>query len=800
MNADQDYRRIVRELREARGLTQEELARRLGVTFSTVNCWENGKHRPIPALARKLMALASEAGVDREAPGSGTRKARRDGRRKPASRPEGAASPRSSLPPPTPDTATPEPDRSGWPPDPRERRDFLHVIRNFPADVAAWRERAVDGILADRERFPSVPGGAGRKVARALLDEGVSQLREVARILAVLHGTPRLGNQEDPVDELVYIILSRKTREDAYQETYRALKDRFRTWDELLVAPAREVSALVRPGGLPGRKTTSLIGALRRLREEFGSCTLEPARQWPDERLEEFLCSLPELSRKSAYCIMMYAFRRDVFPVDTHVGRVLSRIGPYAGLGLELEGLDHKQLQAVLADLVPPNLRYSLHVNLVEHGRKVCRAPRPECDACDLRGHCRTFRSGEVARVTADRGPTVVDLFCGAGGISEGFRRAGFRVLMALDQDPVALRTYRLNHPDVRDDRVICGDIREYPGERMRTLLARTRVDVLIGAPPCQGFSHVGFRSRTAHLGYRLSQDERNFLYVPLIEAAAVLRPRLFLMENVPGMSSARRDDLSYLEAAERLLRERTGFSTAIWKLNAAAYGVPQERIRFFLVGSAGPLPVRPVGEYQDNTARSDFDEDALPPITLDEAIFDLPVREAGGGDFVSGRRPIEPASDIRFRRYLSKFAIIDRSPLLTGHAVRYHNPRDIELYSLLRPGEDSIHALERHERGDLMRYRTDVFDDKYARLRGDRPCKTIVSHLAKDGNGYVHPREPRSLTLREAARVQSFRDSYVFCGSASDQWTQLGNAVPPLLAEAIARSFLATLGKGVLP
>jgi DNA (cytosine-5)-methyltransferase 1 len=132
---------------------------------------------------------------------------------------------------------------------------------------------------------------------------------------------------------------------------------------------------------------------------------------------------------------------------------------------------------------------------------------------------------------------------------------------------------------------------------------------------------------------------------------------------------------------------------------------------------------------------------------------------------------------------------------VLYGHAARYHNQRDLELYALLQPGEDSVHAIERHGRGDLMRYRGDVFDDKYARLRPDRPSKTIVSHLAKDGNSYIHPTQVRSITIREAARLQSFHDGYVFCGAPSDQWIQVGNAVPPLMAEAIARTFLAALG-----
>jgi len=112
-------------------------------------------------------------------------------------------------------------------------------------------------------------------------------------------------------------------------------------------------------------------------------------------------------------------------------------------------------------------------------------------------------------------------------------------------------------------------------------------------------------------------------------------------------------------------------------------------------------------------------------------------------------------------------------------------------LFSILRPGEDSIHAIERHGRPDLMRYRTDAFDDKYARLRGDLPSRTIVSHLSKDGNGFIHPDQVRSISVREAARLQSFRDDFVFCGTASDQYHQVGNAVPPLLARELGKCLL---------
>ena len=173
------------------------------------------------------------------------------------------------------------------------------------------------GVLA-KEAHASCRGKprylSGRSQIRgptlSLIDEGISFLREIARILAVLHGSQDLGNKTDPTDELVYIILARKTRESAYQQTYDVLKRTFARWDDLIDSPREKVEKLVFSGGLSEKKTTSLFGALGKLRETFGSCTLEPARSWSDEELERFLRELPEIERKSAYCIMMYAFGR----------------------------------------------------------------------------------------------------------------------------------------------------------------------------------------------------------------------------------------------------------------------------------------------------------------------------------------------------------------------------------------------------------------------------------------------------------------------------------------------------------
>jgi len=473
---------------------------------------------------------------------------------------------------------------------------------------------------------------------------------------------------------------------------------------------------------------------------------------------------------------------------EKHARRILTRIGVFAETGVVERGLDRDDLDGTTS-LIPPNLRFAFSSGLKIHGTNVCTERNPKCVDCDLRSFCSDFRDRWATQTEQSDAPVTVDLFCGAGGLTEGFSRAGFRASLVADYDEMSLRTFRFNHPQVRDANVLLCDVRELTAERLRKTLAGRPLDVLVGAPPCQGFSMAGNRSKrtakTPGVGVRL--DERNYLFESFVKLAIELKPRLVLMENVPGMETACVQGRSFTDMATSAL-EAGGFVTARWKLDAAAFGVPQERTRLFVVASRSKtLPAKPFGEYQ-TLHHGDFDPDALPQVTFDDATFDLPPIAAGEGLAVRRWSP-KADSDRRWRRFLGKFSLVTSPRILFNHTVRYHNERDLELYSLLAPGEDSVHILERGRR-DLMRYRSEVFDDKYLRLRGDRPCKTIVSHLAKDGNGYVHPRQDRSISFREAARVQSFHDAYVFCGSPTDQWIQLGNAVPPVFGEAIARSF----------
>jgi DNA (cytosine-5)-methyltransferase 1 len=233
-------------------------------------------------------------------------------------------------------------------------------------------------VSADRRR---------REASRAVSGLASSLLL----LTALLHreyGSPDLGNKTDPVDELVYIILSRRTREGAYQAAFAALQTQYETWEEVARAPEDEIEAAISFSGLGRRKAQSLKLALGGLIDRFGECTLEPTREWTDDETRDFLCTLPEIGPKSAACVMMCSLDRPAFPVDAHVGRVLERLGIFRHVGIDLRGRDHKVKQHLLWDTVPPALRYPLHVNMLVHGRHVCLPQRPRCGSCVIARFC----------------------------------------------------------------------------------------------------------------------------------------------------------------------------------------------------------------------------------------------------------------------------------------------------------------------------------------------------------------------------------------------------------------------------
>lgn len=674
--------------------------------------------------------------------------------------------------------------------------EFFAQRKNFTTAHKAWRKWALLHIQQNPLLFPLAPVQKDAATLRDQIDEEASRLGALARILSVLYGDPGWANPADPVDNIVYIILGRSTPIETARTAFDRLKQDFASWDDLLPIAIPDLAARIRNTGLATLKATSIIHSLQIIRDRFGAISLDRMNSWSDEEVADFLTNLPEVGPKSAYCVMMYSLGRDVFPVDTHVARVLERVGLFGSLGFSLAGLHRKEIQKRLAQLIPPDLRYSLHVNLIAHGRKFCTSSDPNCEFCPINRFCQHFRSLKVEEAIKSGKPTIVDLFCGAGGLSEGFRQAGFRTVLAIDHDPSAIRTFRLNHPEIPDDRVVCQDLRDFTrdSERIGRLLEGQEVDVLVGGPPCQGFSRIGWRARGATRKHQPSEDDRNHLYEEVITLLKIVRPRVVVMENVPGIGEVCfPDGFTFQTVVEQAMRE-TGYTPSSWTLNAAQYGVPQMRIRRVIVGTrlsqtgiAAPIPsFRAVSSQYRHTAAMEQELfDNLPePVSVEEAIGDLRPLGIDDGAWVD-HYPLESTAE------LSRFLKGIRHPtgLVFSHVSRFQNMGDLERFANLAPGETYMDLLKR--RPDLQNYRTDAFDDKYYRLPPDRPSRTIVAHLRKDGNSFIHPLQTRSITVREAARLQSFDDQYIFTGSRGDQFQQIGNAVPPLMAKAIAEAIL---------
>ncbi|MBI4700256.1 MAG: endonuclease III [Deltaproteobacteria bacterium] len=210
----------------------------------------------------------------------------------------------------------------------------------------------------------------------------------VAERLDRVYGSPRLENPFDPVDDLIFILLSGRTGPEACVATFHALKAKYEAWDAL----AREgdspaLRAIMRGAGLSQRRSTYLAALLRRLIGDFGTVTLDPLRSMSAERAEEYLVGLPGVGCKTAKCVLLYALGRKVFPVDAHVRRILGR------LGLMNPAVRLEYAQQAVESLVPARVRYSLHVNLVAHGRAVCRGSVPRCADCAVRGVCAYAKS-----------------------------------------------------------------------------------------------------------------------------------------------------------------------------------------------------------------------------------------------------------------------------------------------------------------------------------------------------------------------------------------------------------------------
>jgi len=208
---------------------------------------------------------------------------------------------------------------------------------------------------------------------------------EVCDALEQGYGRPRLGNPTDPLDDLVYIIISNRTSPTVASRTYHALKDTYADWEHVLLNGNSGLSSILKPSGLSVVKSRQIFSALKKIKSDFGKCSLASLHGEPKEVALEYLVSLPGASDKVAKCVMLYTLGADVLPVDAHVHRIARRLG---WTSRKRADQSHEELEA----LVPPRYRYALHVGCVLHGRKVCRPKNPRCGSCCIKDRCHYYQ------------------------------------------------------------------------------------------------------------------------------------------------------------------------------------------------------------------------------------------------------------------------------------------------------------------------------------------------------------------------------------------------------------------------
>lgn len=358
---------------------------------------------------------------------------------------------------------------------------------------------------------------------------------------------------------------------------------------------------------------------------------------------------------------------------------------------------------------------------------------------------------------------TAIDLFCGAGGLSEGFRQSGFHVLAGNDTDAAAGETYTDTHKDAK---FLPGAIQNYTAAVFlrAARIKRGELDCLIGGPPCQGFS-VYNHQRGLH-------DERSSLYKEYLRIVSGLRPRWIVLENVTGMISAG-DGVAVHAILEGLAA--LGYNVEHKILRTEEYGIPQLRRRIVFIGNCIGAPI----EFPKPTHGTGL----LPLVTVRDAIGDLPSlangEDRGVIDYAKhAKRGFQSLmrgnSTEVYNHVASKLSSVNEQRML--HIPEGGSWRDIPV-KLLPKG------MQRARRCDHTK--------RYGRLSWDGLASTILTKCDLHWGAYIHPAQNRTITVREAARFQAFPDWFHFRGSRTEQYVQVGNAVPPILGKSIAKTIM---------
>lgn len=399
-----------------------------------------------------------------------------------------------------------------------------------------------------------------------------------------------------------------------------------------------------------------------------------------------------------------------------------------------------------------------------------------------------------------------IDLFAGAGGFAEGFKRAGFEPVAHVEIDPAACFTLktRLSYYYLKENNKLDIYIKYLKGEISREQLysilppcilesvinlsisdnnnsrifriieqlnSRKDIDIIVGGPPCQAYSVAG---RSADKD-RKRYDNRNYLYKQYARFLSKFRPKLFVFENVPGLYNA--SDGTYYRNLKKYFK-RIGYQVEDKILDAADFGVLQKRKRVIIIGWRKDV----IFSYPDF-------EKLDKQWTVNSLLLDLPFLR--NGDVLNRAKYRSGTND-----YLEKFQIRNGIDVVTQNITRPHNKKDLEIYKMAIMLLDKENKrLKNSEIPEHIRTQSNVtsFLDRFKVVASDDLSHTLIAHIAKDGHYYIHPDKDqlRSISVREAARIQSFPDDYFFEGSRTSVFKQIGNAVPPLMAESIAKKIM---------
>lgn len=377
--------------------------------------------------------------------------------------------------------------------------------------------------------------------------------------------------------------------------------------------------------------------------------------------------------------------------------------------------------------------------------------------------------------------PTAIDLFSGAGGITLGLSNAGFNVVFCSDIDPACEATHLCNFPNIPFARTEIQKLRSKDILKAAGLKAG-ELDLLIGGPPCQGFSIIGQRE---------IWDPRNGLFHEFLRIAEELKPRCVVIENVTGLATLEKGVI--LREIGRAFND-AGYSVECAELLAAQYGVPQMRWRMFFIGwrfgedkrGGFPLPTHGkagIGDLVPN--RTISPEQSAGFVTIAEAISDLPVID--GGEVATAYRSAPQSKYQEAMRAGSK--------MVANHYAARLSKQNLDRIRFLKPGQDWRDLPHHLLPAGMQRALRKDHTRRYRRMQWNGIARSIITRFRDPKSGeYIHPEQHRTISIREAARIQSFPDWFVFEGGYSDQYDQVGNAVPPLLARAVARELYGML------